>query len=175
MAIMNSKGDSASPWKIPLWIFVSAKLFLPAVNSTLQVFMVFSMKFMTYILYILRHFIIQLCGTMSYAFLQSIQAIARCFFVWSCFRLACVDLCRVTLLCLWIRCGIISVLQEINLGLLGSNRSLPLFVLLIFSTLSVSKLWVYNCLEQFLCLGPFGLMWSFLWSSSQFISSASLS
>ena len=45
MAIMNSQGDSASPWKIPLWIFVSARLFPPAVNSTLQFFMVFSMKF----------------------------------------------------------------------------------------------------------------------------------
>ena len=57
MAIMNCKGDSASPWKIPLWIFASAKLFPPAVNSTLQFFMVFSMKFMTScdILYILRH------------------------------------------------------------------------------------------------------------------------
>ena len=41
IAIMNSWGDSASPWKIPLWIFVSAKLFPPAVISTLQVFMGF--------------------------------------------------------------------------------------------------------------------------------------
>ena len=41
MAIMNIRGDSASPWKIPLWIFVSAKLFPPDVNSTLQFFMVF--------------------------------------------------------------------------------------------------------------------------------------
>ena len=48
MAIMNSKGDSASPWKIPLWIFVSAKLLPPAVNSTLQAVMVFSMKFMIF-------------------------------------------------------------------------------------------------------------------------------
>ena len=71
MAIMNSKGDSASPWKMPLWIFVSAKLFPPAVNSTHQVFMVFLMKFMTScdILYILRQFIIQLCRTISYALL----------------------------------------------------------------------------------------------------------
>ena len=44
---MNSKGDSASPWKIPLWIFISAKLLPPAVSSTLQVFMFFSIKFMT--------------------------------------------------------------------------------------------------------------------------------
>ena len=55
MAIMISKGDSASPWKMPLWIFVSAMLLPPAVSSTLQVCMVFSMKFMTScdILYIL--------------------------------------------------------------------------------------------------------------------------
>ena len=38
MAIMNSKGDSASPWKIPLCVVVSTKLRPPAVNSTLQVF-----------------------------------------------------------------------------------------------------------------------------------------
>ena len=56
MAIMNSKGDRASPWKIPLYIFASAKLHPPAVNSTVQVFMVFSIEFMTSsdILYIFR-------------------------------------------------------------------------------------------------------------------------
>ena len=55
MAFMNSKGDSVSPWKIPLWIFASAKILAPVVSSTLQVCMVLSMKFMTscYILYIL--------------------------------------------------------------------------------------------------------------------------
>ena len=37
MAIM-SKGDRASPWKIRLWIFVSANFHPPAVNSTLQVY-----------------------------------------------------------------------------------------------------------------------------------------
>ena len=81
IAIMNSKGDSASPWKMPLWIFVSAMLLPPAVSSTLHVFMVCSMKFMTScdILCILRQCNIQLCGSISYAFLQSIQAIARFF------------------------------------------------------------------------------------------------
>ena len=68
IAIMKSNGDSASPWKIPLWIFASAKFLPPAVNSTLQVFMI---KFMTSsdICSILKQFIIQLCGTISYAFL----------------------------------------------------------------------------------------------------------
>ena len=47
MAIMNSKGDRASPWKIPLWIFASVNFLPPAVSSTLQVFIVLSMKFMT--------------------------------------------------------------------------------------------------------------------------------
>ena len=62
MDIMNSRGDSASPWKMSLWIFVSAMLLPPAVSSTLQVFMVCSMKFMTscHILYILRRCNIQL-------------------------------------------------------------------------------------------------------------------
>ena len=63
MEIMNSKGDRASPWKIPLWIFASANLLPSAVSSTLQVFVVLSMKLMTSsdILYMLRLFIIQLC------------------------------------------------------------------------------------------------------------------
>ena len=81
MATMNCKSDCASPWKIRLWIFISAKLLPPAVSSTLQVFMVCSMKFMTScdILYILRQCIIQLCRTISYAFLWSIQATAKFF------------------------------------------------------------------------------------------------
>ena len=70
IAITNSNGNSASPWNIPLWIFASAKLFLSAVNSTFWIFLVYSIKFMTssYILDILRQFIIQLCGTMSMPF-----------------------------------------------------------------------------------------------------------
>ena len=47
ITIINNNGDSASPWNIALWIFASAKLFHPVVNSTLQVLMVFSIKFMT--------------------------------------------------------------------------------------------------------------------------------
>ena len=64
-------------------------------------------------------------------------------------------------------CGILSVHQVTIRGLLASSISLPLFVLLIFSTSSINRLWVYNCLVQFLYLGPFGSMWSFLWSSTQ--------
>ena len=82
IAIMNTNGECASPWNIPLWIFVSAKLLPPAVYSTLKVFMVSSIKFMNScdILYIFRQFIIQLCGTISYAFLLSIQAHSYVFF-----------------------------------------------------------------------------------------------
>ena len=55
IAITNTNSDSASPWKIPLRIFTTAKLFPSAVNSILQFFMVFSINFMTSsnILYIL--------------------------------------------------------------------------------------------------------------------------
>ena len=35
MAITKSNGESASPWNMPLWIFTSAKLCPPAVNSSL--------------------------------------------------------------------------------------------------------------------------------------------
>ena len=55
----------------------------------------------------------------------------------SCPHLGCVDLCKVTLLCLWILSSILSVRQETNLGLLASNKSLPLIVLLIFFASSV--------------------------------------
>ena len=54
-------------------------------------------------------------------------------------------LCIATLLCFWILCGILSVPQRIIYGLLASSKSLPLFVLLIFSTSSVSRLWVSSC------------------------------
>ena len=81
ITILNDNGDSASPLKICHWIFSSGKLLLFAVNSTLQVLMVFSIKCMTSsnILYVLKQFIIQLCRTISFAFLQSIHAIARFF------------------------------------------------------------------------------------------------
>ena len=58
--ITNSNGDNVPPLNIPFWIFVSYKLFLPVVDSTLQVFMLFSIIYI-YILYILRQFII-ICG-----------------------------------------------------------------------------------------------------------------
>ena len=56
MAIINSNGDSASHWNMPLWIFAFGKLFLLAVNSIPQVCLVFSINCMTSsgILYILR-------------------------------------------------------------------------------------------------------------------------
>ena len=54
MAITNINGDTASPWNTFLWIFTSVNLFLPAINSTFQVCMVFSINCTTWsgILYI---------------------------------------------------------------------------------------------------------------------------
>ena len=55
MVITNSIGDSTSSWNMSLWIFTSTKLFPPAVNSTLQVSMVFSINWsdFSYILVLL--------------------------------------------------------------------------------------------------------------------------
>ena len=67
VAITNINGDIATPRFMPLCIFTSIKLFPPAVNSTLQVSMVFSINCMTRsgILHILRQCTIHLWGTIS--------------------------------------------------------------------------------------------------------------
>ena len=151
MAIMNSKGDSASPWKMPLWVFVSAMFLPPAVSSTLQVFMVCSMKFMTS------------CDIFTFWDIVISSFVGAChmpscsqsgpeidFSALSCSHLGCVDLWRVILLCLWILCGILAVRPRTIHGLLTNSRFFPLFVLLVFSTSLVGRLWVCNCLGQFL-------------------------
>ena len=46
IAITKSNGDNASPWNTLYWIFASVKHLFPAVNYTLQIFIVFSIKFM---------------------------------------------------------------------------------------------------------------------------------
>ena len=122
MAIMNCNGDSVSPWNIPLWIFASTKLLPLAVNSTFLVFMVFSIKFMTSsdILYILLSF----AGPCHMPFGSQSRPWLD-FSVWSCSRLWCADLCKVTLLCLWILCSTLSAPQGTIRGLLTYCKSLP--------------------------------------------------
>ena len=39
IAITNSNVERTSPWKIPLWISTSTKIFYPGVNSTFQFLM----------------------------------------------------------------------------------------------------------------------------------------
>ena len=70
------------------------------------------------------------------------------FSVWSCSHLGCVDLCSATLLCLWFLCSILSVRQVTNPALLSRSISLHLSVLLIFSSSSVGKLLVNNCIPS---------------------------
>ena len=84
-------------------------------------------RFMTSsnILYILRQFIIQVCETISYVFLLSIQAIAR-FSVSSCSLWGCVNQCRVALQ--YFLCIILFVAQGIIRDLLASYKFLRLFV-----------------------------------------------
>ena len=71
MTIMNSNDEGESPWKLTFWICALPQSLRAAVNSTLQVLGVFSIKFMSSfdILYIFRQFVIKLWGTISYAFL----------------------------------------------------------------------------------------------------------
>ena len=125
IAISNS--DSASPCKIPHWIFTSVKCFPPAVTSTRQ-FFIFSINLKTSsdILYILRQSIIQLCGIISYAFLKSIHHIFTFF--------------RFVLLFVLFPCRILSVLRRTVGGLLANSKSPPWFALLIFSPSSVGTL-----------------------------------
>ena len=68
--ITNRNGKSASPWKMPHWIFASAKVFLSVVNSTYQFFMKSVMNFMTLsdFSYISKHSTILDCGTVSCVF-----------------------------------------------------------------------------------------------------------
>ena len=81
LAITNSNCDSASHWNMPRWIFTFADLFPRVVNCTFSVSMAFLMNIMTSsgIIFILRQCNIQICGTISWAFLSYIQAIARFF------------------------------------------------------------------------------------------------
>ena len=147
---MNSNGDSASPWNMPLWIVTYVKLLPYAVNSTFQVFMIFSIKFMTIsdILYFFRQFIINICGNISLAFCSQSRPLLD-FSDWYWSRLWSSDLRKITLLCLWILFGMFSVPQGTIRGLLAS-KSHPLFVMLIFSLSSVGRLWVCCCIQLFL-------------------------
>ena len=131
IAIINSNGDRASPWNIFLGIFVSAKLFPPAANSTLQVFMFYFDK--VYILHILRQFIIHVSGTITYAFCRQSRPLLD-FFLSPCCCWVCADQCRVVPLCLWIFYDILSVPRGTNHGLLARNKSFPIFAPLVFST-----------------------------------------
>ena len=135
IAIMNNNGDNASPWNIPPWIFDSAKLFPPAVNSIFQVCMVSSVKFMTSfdILYIRRQLLSSFVGPYRMPLCCQSRS-EKDFSIPSCSRWGCAEQCRAVFLCLWILCGILSVHQVAIRGFFESNKSLPLFMPLSFST-----------------------------------------
>ena len=153
---MNSNDDSVSPWNTHICILASAKLLPTTVNSTLQVFIVFSIKFITLcdILYILRLFIIQLCRVISYGFLTSIQAIHRFFRrILLSFRMRWSM--QSNSVCLWILYIILFAPQGTICGLIVRYKSFLLFVLLIFSTSLVGRLWVCSCLDMVPLVGWF--------------------
>ena len=110
------------------------------------------------ILYILSQCIIQLFGTNIVCLFVVSPGHSWIFSVLCCSHLGWLDLCKVILLWFWILCGILSDRQRTIRGLLASSKPFPLGVLLVFYTSLESRLWVCNCLEQFLCFGPFGLV-----------------
>ena len=60
-------------------------------------------------------------------------------------------------------CSTLFVPQGTIYDLFARNQNLHLFLPLVFSTSQVGMLLVCSCLGRFLCLGPFGSIWSFLW------------
>ena len=113
--------------------------FLPLSIPTLQVFMVFSMKFMTYFVYFEAVYYPALRDHVICLFVVNL-GYSKIFLSGPCSHLGCVDLCRVTLMCLWILCGILSDPQGTICDLLASSKSLTLFVLLISCTSSACRL-----------------------------------
>ena len=96
--------------------------FTPAVNFTLLFFYGILDKLYDFIGYqVPFETIIQLCGTIAYAFLLSIPVIAK-FFVWFRSPRGCIDQCIVDLLFLLFPCGIISVHRGTVRGLLTSSK-----------------------------------------------------
>ena len=125
IAITNCSDDNESSLKIALWIFSSARVFSPAVCSTLQFFMAFVVKFMTLsdILYIFSHSIIQVYRTILLAFCsQSLPWLYFSASIWS--PWGCDDLCIVGHLFLLFPCSILFILPEIVCGIQASKRSL---------------------------------------------------
>ena len=154
IVITNRISDRLSTRKISLWIFTSAKLFSSAVNSTLQVSKVLLINSMTSFefLYIFMQGIIQLQGTMSSVFLQSIQARAK--------------FLRLALLLLkmfWSIFLILFVPQGTGRGLLADRNPPRWFVPLVIATSSAGTVWVYNCLRRFLFGDLSGPEWFYLW------------
>ena len=121
IAVTNSNRDSASPWIIRQWIFASAKLFPPAVNSTLHLIScTFSGSLLS-----------SFSGLCHMPFCsQSMQELD--FAVSSCSHSGCLDQCTVAQLCSRIFYGIFFVLRVTIRGL-TSRKSFPLFVQLVFS------------------------------------------
>ena len=114
IAIMNSNGDSASPWNIPLWNFASAKL-LPPPRCQFHFpgfhgFLDEVYDFMWYFVHFQAVYYPALWEHIICLFVVNLGH----FSIRSCFFWGCADLYKVTLLCLCILCGIFSVPQGTN-------------------------------------------------------------
>ena len=154
IVIVNSNSDSAAPWNIPSLDLRFSQAFSSCCQFHFLGFHGFLYKVW---LNLLSSF------TEPYhVFLESSQAIARFFRLVLLSRWGWTDLSHVPLYTLRYP---FCFSGNKSVSLLASRKSLPLFALLIFSTSSVGKLWVWRCLGRFPWGSLSGSMWSFLWSS----------
>ena len=104
----------------------SVNLLLPTVNSTFQLFNVFSLKFMSLsdILYILMQLLCSIVGPYHMYFCSQSRPWLN-FSFWFCSRWVYADRFRVTLPCLWLFWGILFVPQGTIRCLLTSSKYLP--------------------------------------------------
>ena len=130
---------------MPLWIFTSARVCPLALNSTLQFSIAFTMqfKFLSDILYIFRHSIIQVFETMLNHAMATFSAL-----FW--LRWICADPYMVGHLFFLFPCGILSGFSEIVRGNQASNVFLLLTMWFGFSISWVSTLLVYSCWGWFI-------------------------
>ena len=78
-AITNNNGEKESPWKMPLLMFTEPRHYILEYSLVLHLVILLDIRSITLSATpnICNVVIIQECGTMSYAFLWSIQAILR--------------------------------------------------------------------------------------------------
>ena len=154
IAITNSKGDSASPWKIPLWIITLVKPSPLAVSPFFHGIFNELYKFPRYLV------------NFKIVYYPALRDLLMCLFIvnprhnWI-FPSRFVSREDVLISFhryLWYRCDILSITCRIVHGLLANRKSPSKFLPLLFCTLSVGTFWVCTCWRRLLFGESFWIM-----------------